>query len=86
MKKLISLFVVLTATFTNAQEQSNWKKSGTVTLLFNQSAFNNEWLGGGVYVGVGWGDLLFDVEWWIGGVLSELFEIGSEMCQVYIQN
>lgn len=48
MKKLICLFVVLTATFTNAQEQSNWKKSGTVTLLFNQSAFNNEWLGGGV--------------------------------------
>jgi Protein of unknown function (DUF3078) len=24
-----------------------WKKIGTVSLLFNQSAFNNEWLGGG---------------------------------------
>lgn len=24
-----------------------WKKSGTVSLLFNQSAFNNEWLAGG---------------------------------------
>lgn len=24
-----------------------WKKSGTFTFLFNQSAFNNEWLGGG---------------------------------------
>ena len=24
-----------------------WKKAGTVTLLFNQSAFNHEWLGGG---------------------------------------
>jgi hypothetical protein len=24
-----------------------WKKSGNLTLLFNQSAFNNEWLGGG---------------------------------------
>ena len=24
-----------------------WKKAGTVSFLFNQSAFNNEWLGGG---------------------------------------
>lgn len=24
-----------------------WKKAGNVTLLFNQSAFNHEWLGGG---------------------------------------
>lgn len=24
-----------------------WKKAGTVTFLFNQSAFNNDWLGGG---------------------------------------
>lgn len=27
---------------------TGWKKTGTVTFLFNQSAFNNEWQGGGI--------------------------------------
>jgi Protein of unknown function (DUF3078) len=54
MKKIIlSAFLFMTfATF--AQETtppttvaSAWKKTGSITFLFNQAAFNNEWKGGG---------------------------------------
>jgi len=50
MRKLIYLALLLFTTITFAQKKettSNWKKKGNLNLLFNQSAFNNEWLGGG---------------------------------------
>ena len=48
MKKVTVLFVLFISTISFAQEEkSNWKKEGKVSFLFNQSAFNNEWLGGG---------------------------------------
>ena len=50
MKKLAYLILILVSATTFAQEKSdnsNWKRKGHINLLFNQSAFNNEWLGGG---------------------------------------
>jgi len=55
MKKLIlALTVILAANFANAQEKekdsippNGWNKGGNIQLLFNQSAFNKEWTGGG---------------------------------------
>jgi hypothetical protein len=48
MKKLALLIVLFISTIAFAQEEkSNWKKEGKISFLFNQSAFNNEWLGGG---------------------------------------
>lgn len=48
MKKITLLLVLFISTIAFAQEEkSNWKKEGKVSFLFNQSAFNNEWLGGG---------------------------------------
>ncbi|MGB7841187.1 MAG: DUF3078 domain-containing protein [Salinimicrobium sp.] len=53
MKKfLLSLLVLLTLT-ANAQEENKdtipdgWRNEGKLQLLFNQSAFNKEWSGGG---------------------------------------
>lgn len=49
MKKISTLALLLLATVSFAQEnESNWKKGGVFTLLFNQSAYNNDWQGGGV--------------------------------------
>ena len=54
MKKLIMLaLVVLTTTSTFAQEAKDsipdgWIKGGNIAITFNQSAFNNEWTGGGI--------------------------------------
>ncbi|MGY5355026.1 DUF3078 domain-containing protein [Wenyingzhuangia sp. IMCC45467] len=49
MKRISALALLLCATITFAQEkESNWKKGGVFTLLFNQSAYNNDWQGGGV--------------------------------------
>lgn len=50
MKKRISTIALLfTAMISFAQEkESNWKKDGVFTLLFNQSAYNNDWQGGGI--------------------------------------
>ena len=36
------------ATRVEEKAPSGWKKFGTVTFLFNQSAFNKEWQGGGI--------------------------------------
>ena len=50
MKKfIVCITLVLVSSLSNAQEKttpSNWKKSGTVTFLFNQSSFSN-WVAGG---------------------------------------
>ena len=51
MKKLLAITILLTAMTVKGQEateekKEGWKKSGVVTFLFNQSAFNN-WLAGG---------------------------------------
>ena len=54
MKNLFLILVLLIATNqVSAQEEKNevptngWNSEGTIQLLFNQSAFNNEWKGGG---------------------------------------
>ncbi|MCF4100513.1 DUF3078 domain-containing protein [Gillisia sp. M10.2A] len=57
MKKLVLLLAVLfAANLVSAQEEekkedevppNGWSKTGTIQLLFNQSSFNNEWIGGG---------------------------------------
>jgi len=56
MKKtlLFAFLLMLTISVSNAQEEENdsipangWTKEGNVQLLFNQSAFNKEWTGGG---------------------------------------
>ncbi|WP_139957440.1 DUF3078 domain-containing protein [Flavicella sediminum] len=47
MRKLILASLLILTSLSYAQEKSNWTKKGNINLLFNQSAFNNEWLGGG---------------------------------------
>jgi hypothetical protein len=53
MKKTVLSFVfLLVIVSVNAQETSNdtiklWTKKGNISLLFNQTAFNDKWLGGG---------------------------------------
>jgi hypothetical protein len=53
MKKTVLSFVfLLVLVSVNAQETSNdtiklWTKKGNISLLFNQTAFNDKWLGGG---------------------------------------
>lgn len=54
MKKFLLACTLLVVTFNvNAQENDNevppngWTTDGNIQLLFNQSAFNNEWTGGG---------------------------------------
>jgi len=53
MKKTLLSFVFLLALVSmNAQEIANdttklWTKEGNISLLFNQSAYNKQWLGGG---------------------------------------
>ena len=52
MKKLLAIAVLFGTLTINAQEEKKeepkegWKRSGNITFLFNQSAFNN-WLSGG---------------------------------------
>jgi hypothetical protein len=51
MKKLLAIVVLFGALTVSAQDKKEepkegWKKSGNITFLFNQSAFNN-WLAGG---------------------------------------
>ncbi|WP_299005712.1 DUF3078 domain-containing protein [uncultured Tenacibaculum sp.] len=51
MKKLLAIAVLFSALTANAQEKKDepkegWKRSGNISFLFNQSAFNN-WLAGG---------------------------------------
>lgn len=52
MKKLLAIAVLFSALTANAQEEKKdepkegWKRSGNISFLFNQSAFNN-WLAGG---------------------------------------
>ncbi len=54
-KKLLLLAIVLIAPLiVSAQEEkakdsieNGWKRSGNISLLFNQAAFNEEWTGGG---------------------------------------
>ncbi len=49
MKQICTLAFLLIATTTfSQQEASHWQRKGNLNLLFNQSAFNKKWLGGGV--------------------------------------
>ncbi len=54
MKKYLCLLALFCAFFANAQEENEdekqpegWSTEGNISLLFNQSAFNEEWTGGG---------------------------------------
>ena len=53
MKKLLLLVFIFTGAFAHAQEEqeevppNGWTSEGKFQLLFNQSAFNKEWTGGG---------------------------------------
>ncbi len=53
MKKCLCLLALFCASFVNAQEENEekqpegWSSEGNISLLFNQSAFNAEWTGGG---------------------------------------
>lgn len=54
MKNLLLILTFLFAIYqVSAQEEkieiptNGWNSGGTIQLLFNQSAFNNEWTGGG---------------------------------------
>ncbi|ATA72811.1 MULTISPECIES: DUF3078 domain-containing protein [Capnocytophaga] len=48
MKKLLLSVLCLSSLSIFAQnEESNWKRGGNASLMFNQAAFNNEWTGGG---------------------------------------
>lgn len=51
MKKLVSAFMIFTTLTSFSQEteapKDGWKIGGNVSFIFNQSAFNAEWLGGG---------------------------------------
>ncbi|MCJ7757773.1 MAG: DUF3078 domain-containing protein, partial [Gillisia sp.] len=54
MKNLFLTLIILSATYqVSAQEEkievpaNGWNSGGTIQLLFNQSAFNDEWTGGG---------------------------------------
>ncbi len=68
MKKLIFYFFLLgTGFLINAQDTEEteedpdgWKTTGKITLLFNQSAFNAEWTGGGTSNFAGNINLLYD--------------------------
>ena len=51
-KAILSFFFILVILSVTAQETANdtvkiWSKNGNISLLFNQTAFNNDWLGGG---------------------------------------
>ena len=51
-KTLLSLVLLLAMITVNAQETAKdttklWTKKGNISLLFNQSAYNKQWLGGG---------------------------------------
>lgn len=51
-KAILSLVFILTLLSGNAQEVAKdttklWTKKGNISLLFNQSAYNKQWLGGG---------------------------------------
>jgi len=55
MKKLVILTILLIAPFTlfaqdeekKDEPKDGWSKSGNISLLFSQAAFNDEWTGGG---------------------------------------
>ena len=51
-KTLCTLLFLATLTAVSAQEVANdsiknWTAKGTISLLFNQSSYNKQWLGGG---------------------------------------
>jgi len=76
MKKLIFTFSVLCLSFsTIAQEaeeseepKEGWSRTGNFALLFNQSAFNAEWTGGGTSNIAGNVSLTYDVNYLKGKV------------------
>ena len=54
IKKFLLAIVLLVSIVTFAQDdkkeepKDGWKKGGNIAITFNQSAFNNEWTGGGI--------------------------------------
>ncbi|TYP76957.1 DUF3078 domain-containing protein [Aquimarina intermedia] len=74
-KTLITLALLVSATLMYAQEETQeetpkdgWSDSGTISLLFNQSAFNAEWQGGGTSNIAGNLSLSYDINYRKGDV------------------
>ncbi|MBT8261981.1 MAG: DUF3078 domain-containing protein [Bacteroidia bacterium] len=71
MKNLVLLTILLLspfALFAQDEEQKEkpkdgWTKSGNVSLLFNQAAFNAEWQGGGISNIAGNGSLVYNMNY-----------------------
>ena len=53
-KRILAIVLMFSLTFAFAQDdkkeevKDGWKKGGNAAITFNQSAFNNEWTGGGI--------------------------------------
>ena len=52
-KRILAIVLMMSVSFAFAQDKKEevkdgWKKGGNVAITFNQSAFNNEWTGGGI--------------------------------------
>lgn len=67
MKKIVAIALVLGGLTLSAQEKKEapkegWKKGGTISLLFNQSAFNN-WLAGGTNSIAGTLNINYDINY-----------------------
>jgi hypothetical protein len=77
MKKTVLSFVfLLVLVSANAQETANdtiklWTKKGNISLLFNQTAFNDDWLGGGTSNLAGNFGLNYDFNYKKGDVVSD---------------
>jgi hypothetical protein len=77
MKKTVLSFVfLLVLVSANAQETANdtiklWTKKGNISLLFNQTAFNDKWLGGGTSNLAGNFGLNYDFNYKKGDVVSD---------------
>lgn len=70
MRKILLIIFCLSLVSVYAQENkpatdtiSPWKKGGIFTFIFNQSAFNNDWLGGGSSSLAGTVNLNYDINY-----------------------
>lgn len=73
-KTLLSLVLLLAMITVNAQEIAKdttklWTKKGNISLLFNQSAYNKQWLGGGTSNIAGNFNLNYDFNYKKGAVV-----------------
>ena len=84
MRKLILCLLLLPLSYTSfGQEEESekpkegWSKSGSLALLFNQSAFNAEWTGGGTSNIAGNISLTYDINYKKGKISWDNKVIGD---------